>query len=284
MRLVRYGVAGKESPGLIDADGVLRDLSAHIADIDGAMLNDAGLDRLRALDPASLPAVDGSPRIGPCVGGVGKFICIGLNFHDHARETGLPIPEHPIVFMKATSSINGPDDDVIMPRGSTHSDWEVELAAVIGTPAKYVSVAQALDHVAGYCIVNDVSERHMQMHLTGQWTKGKSCDTYGPVGPWLVTRDEVPDPQALGMRLLVNDQLMQNGTSADMIFSVAEIIAHLSELMTLHPGDIIATGTPAGVGMGLKPEPVYLRAGDMMTVEIDQLGKQVQRVVADPLA
>ncbi|MEL0061929.1 MAG: fumarylacetoacetate hydrolase family protein, partial [Candidatus Puniceispirillum sp.] len=219
MRLVRYGVAGKESPGLIDADGVLRDLSAHIADIDGAMLNDAGLDRLRALDPASLPAVDGSPRIGPCVGGVGKFICIGLNFHDHARETGLPIPEHPIVFMKATSSINGPDDDVIMPRGSTHSDWEVELAAVIGTPAKYVSVAQALDHVAGYCIVNDVSERHMQMHLTGQWTKGKSCDTYGPVGPWLVTRDEVPDPQALGMRLSVNDQLMQNGTSADMIFS-----------------------------------------------------------------
>jgi 2-keto-4-pentenoate hydratase/2-oxohepta-3-ene-1,7-dioic acid hydratase in catechol pathway len=281
MRLVRYGGAGLEKPGMIDADDVLRDLSAHVADISGGMLDDASLDRLRGLDPASLPVVAGTPRLGACVAGVGKFVCIGLNFHDHARETGLPIPEHPIVFMKATSSINGPDDDIIMPRNSTHSDWEVELAAVIGTPAKYVSAETALDHVAGYCIVNDVSERHMQMNLTGQWTKGKSCDTYGPVGPWLVTRDEIPDPQRLGMRVSINDRMMQDGSSADMIFSVAEIIAHLSELMTLHPGDIIATGTPAGVGMGQKPEPIYLRDGDVMTVEIDRLGRQIQKVRAD---
>ena len=281
MRLVRYGDVGLEKPGLIDADGVLRDLSAHIADIDGTVLDDAALDRLRGLDPASLIAVEGSPRLGACVSNVGKFVCIGLNFHDHARETGLPIPEHPIVFMKATSSINGPNDDIIMPRGSNHSDWEVELAAVIGSPAKYVSVDKALDYVAGYCITNDVSERHLQMKLTGQWTKGKSCDTYGPIGPWLVTRDEIPDPQALGMRLAVNEQIMQDGTSADMIFSVAEIIAHLSELMSLHPGDVIATGTPAGVGMGQKPEAVYLRDGDVMMVEIDGLGRQMQRVRAD---
>lgn len=281
MRLVRYGDVGLEKPGLIDSDGILRDLSAHIADIDGTVLDDATLDRLRGLDPASLNAVEGSPRLGACVSSVGKFVCIGLNFHDHARETGLPIPEHPIVFMKATSSINGPNDDIIMPRGSNHSDWEVELAAVIGSPAKYVSVDKALDYVAGYCIANDVSERHLQMKLTGQWTKGKSCDTYGPIGPWLVTRDEIPDPQALGMRLAVNEQMMQDGTSADMIFSVAEIIAHLSELMSLHPGDVIATGTPAGVGMGQKPEAVYLRDGDVMMVEIDGLGRQMQRVRAD---
>ncbi len=281
MRLVRYGDVGLEKPGLIDSDGILRDLSAHIADIDGTVLDDATLGRLRGLDPASLNTVEGSPRLGACVSSVGKFVCIGLNFHDHARETGLPIPEHPIVFMKATSSINGPNDDIIMPRGSNHSDWEVELAAVIGSPAKYVSVDKALDYVAGYCIANDVSERHLQMKLTGQWTKGKSCDTYGPIGPWLVTRDEIPDPQALGMRLVVNEQIMQDGTSADMIFSVAEIIAHLSELMSLHPGDVIATGTPAGVGMGQKPEAVYLRDGDVMMVEIDGLGRQMQRVRAD---
>ncbi|MEK9911085.1 MAG: fumarylacetoacetate hydrolase family protein, partial [Candidatus Puniceispirillum sp.] len=250
MRLVRYGDVGHEKPGLIDSDDVLRDLSGIVPDISGVMLDDASLAEINALEAASLPAVSGSPRLGACVANVGKFICIGLNFHDHARETGLPIPEHPIVFMKATSSINGPDDVVVMPRGSTQSDWEVELAAVIGTPAKYVTPETALDHVAGYCIVNDVSERHMQMNLTGQWTKGKSCDTFGPVGPWLVTRDDIPDPQALGMRVMVNDTVMQDGSSADMIFSVAEIIAHLSELMTLYPGDIIATGTPAGVGMG----------------------------------
>ena len=281
MRLVRYGGVGHEKPGLIDSDDVLRDLSGIVPDISGVMLDDASLAEINALEAASLPAVSGSPRLGACVANVGKFICIGLNFHDHARETGLPIPEHPIVFMKATSSINGPDDDVVMPRGSTQSDWEVELAAVIGTPAKYVTLETALDHVAGYCIVNDVSERHMQMNLTGQWTKGKSCDTFGPVGPWLVTRDDIPDPQALGMRVMVNDTVMQDGNSADMIFSVAEIIAHLSELMTLYPGDIIATGTPAGVGMGQKPEPIYLRDGDVMTVEIDRLGRQMQRVRAD---
>ncbi|MFZ9135475.1 MAG: fumarylacetoacetate hydrolase family protein, partial [Candidatus Puniceispirillaceae bacterium] len=217
MRLVRYGEIGQEKPGLIDAAGVLRDLSGHIADIDASAIDDAGLDRLRGLDP-----VDGSSRLGPCISGVGKFICIGLNFHDHARETGLPIPAHPIVFMKATSSINGPDDDIIMPRGSTKSDWEIELAVVIGTRAKYVTVENALDHVAGYCIVNDVSERHMQMNLTGQWTKGKSCDHYGPVGPWLVTRDAIPDPQKLSMQLAVNGKMMQDGSTADMIFSVAE--------------------------------------------------------------
>jgi 2-keto-4-pentenoate hydratase/2-oxohepta-3-ene-1,7-dioic acid hydratase in catechol pathway len=281
MRLVRYGDVGHEKPGLIDSDDVLRDLSGIVPDISGVMLDDASLAEINALEAASLPAVSGSPRLGACVANVGKFICIGLNFHDHARETGLPIPEHPIVFMKATSSINGPDDVVVMPRGSTQSDWEVELAAVIGTPAKYVTPETALDHVAGYCIVNDVSERHMQMNLTGQWTKGKSCDTFGPVGPWLVTRDDIPDPQALGMRVKVNDTVMQDGSSADMIFSVAEIIAHLSELMTLYPGDIIATGTPAGVGMGQKPEPIYLRDGDVMTVEIDRLGRQMQRVRAD---
>jgi len=259
----------------------LRDLSDYIADIDANSIDDASLDRLRALNPASLDRVAGSPRIGPCIANVGKFICIGLNFHDHARETGLPIPAHPIVFMKATSSINGPDDDIIMPRGSTQSDWEIELAVVIGTRAKYVAVESALDHVAGYCIVNDVSERHMQMNLTGQWTKGKSCDHFGPVGPWLVTRDAVPDPQKLAMRLAVNGKLMQDGSSADMIFSIAEIIAHLSELMTLHPGDIIATGTPAGVGMGQKPDPVYLQDGDVMTLEIDGLGRQKQTILAD---
>ena len=282
MRLVRYGEIGQEKPGLIDAAGVLRDLSGHISDIDASAIDDAGLDRLRGLDPDSLPAVDGSSRLGPCISGVGKFICIGLNFHDHARETGLPIPAHPIVFMKATSSINGPDDDIIMPRGSTKSDWEIELAVVIGTRAKYVTVENALDHVAGYCIVNDVSERHMQMNLTGQWTKGKSCDHYGPVGPWLVTRDAIPDPQKLSMQLAVNGKMMQDGSTADMIFSVAEIIAHLSELMTLHPGDIIATGTPAGVGMRQKPDPVYLRHGDVMTLDIDGLGRQQQTILADP--
>ncbi|MDA9012859.1 fumarylacetoacetate hydrolase family protein [Alphaproteobacteria bacterium] len=281
MRLVRYGNSGQEKPGLIDADDRLRDLSDYIADIDANSIDDASLDRLRALNPASLDRVAGSPRIGPCIANVGKFICIGLNFYDHARETGLPIPAHPIVFMKATSSINGPDDDIIMPRGSTQSDWEIELAVVIGTRAKYVAVESALDHVAGYCIVNDVSERHMQMNLTGQWTKGKSCDHFGPVGPWLVTRDAVPDPQKLAMRLAVNGKLMQDGSSADMIFSIAEIIAHLSELMTLHPGDIIATGTPAGVGMGQKPDPVYLQDGDVMTLEIDGLGRQKQTILAD---
>lgn len=281
MKLLRYGPAGAEKPGMLDADGVLRDLSGQVADIAGAVLSDAGLDRLRALDPASLPVVDGSPRLGPCVGGTGKFCCIGLNYSDHAAETGAAIPEHPILFMKANSAIVGPNDDVMMPRGSTHTDWEVELGVVIGTTAKYVSEADALNHVAGYCVINDVSERHFQTQLTGQWTKGKSCDTFGPTGPWLVTRDEVPDPQALDMRLTVNGKRMQTGNTGTMIFTVAQIIAHLSQLFTLHPGDIISTGTPPGVGMGIKPAPVYLKAGDVMELSIAGLGQQRQMVGED---
>ncbi len=281
MKLVRYGENGQEKPGLIDADGTLRDLSAHVRDIAGAeVLGDAGLDALRALDAASLPQVDDSPRIGACVGGVGKMLCIGLNYRDHAEETGLPIPDHPILFLKANSAIVGPDDDVLLPRGSQKGDWEVELAAVIGKTAKYVTPEDALDHVAGYCVANDVSERSFQMDLSGQWTKGKSCDTFGPIGPWLVTRDEVGDPQDLDMSVDVNGKRMQTGNSATMIFTVAQIVAHLSELMTLHPGDVILTGTPPGVGMGMKP-PVYLRDGDVMELWIEGLGRQRQNVRAD---
>ena len=281
MKLLRYGEPGAEKPGMLDADGTLRDLSDHVADITGAVLDDATLDRLRALDPASLPEVTGDPRLGACVGSIGKFMCIGLNYSDHAAETGAAIPEHPILFMKANSAIVGPNDDVVMPRGSTHTDWECELGVVIGKTAKYVSKENALDHVAGYCICNDVSERHFQNHLTGQWTKGKSCDTFGPTGPWLVTRDEVADPQNLAMRLDVNGKRMQTGNTATMIFTVAEIIEHLSQLFTLHPGDVISTGTPPGVGLGMKPEPVYLKAGDVMELEIEGLGKQRQEVRAD---
>ena len=281
MKLVRYGNEGAERPGLIDANGVLRDLSAHIPDIDGRMLNDAALERLRALDTEALPAVDGSPRFAPVVGNIGKFLCIGLNYSDHAAETGAAIPAHPILFFKANSAIVGANDDVIMPRGSTHTDWEVELGVVIGTTAKYVSEQEALSHVAGYCIVNDVSERHFQTQLTGQWTKGKSCDTFGPTGPFLVTRDEVPDPQALDMSLDVNGKRMQTGNTSTMIFSVAQIISHLSQLMTLHPGDIITTGTPPGVGMGIKPDPVYLKSGDVMELHISGLGQQRQTVGQD---
>ena len=281
MKLVRYGNEDAERPGLIDANGVLRDLSAHISDIDGSMLNDAALERLRALDTEALPAVDGSPRFAPVVGNIGKFLCIGLNYSDHAAETGAAIPEHPILFFKANSAIVGANDDVIIPRGSTHTDWEVELGVVIGTTAKYVSKQEALSHVAGYCIVNDVSERHFQTQLTGQWTKGKSCDTFGPTGPFLVTRDEVPDPQALDMSLDVNGKRMQTGNTSTMIFSVAQIISHLSQLMTLHPGDIITTGTPPGVGMGIKPDPVYLKSGDVMELHISGLGKQRQTVGQD---
>ncbi|MGY9029252.1 MAG: fumarylacetoacetate hydrolase family protein [Rhodobacterales bacterium] len=281
MKLVRYGNEGAERPGLVDANGVLRDLSAHIPDIDGRMLNDASLERLRALDTEALPAVDGSPRFAPIVGNIGKFLCIGLNYSDHAAETGAAIPEHPILFFKANSAIVGANDDVIMPRGSTHTDWEVELGVVIGTTTKYVSEQEALSHVAGYCIVNDVSERHFQTQLTGQWTKGKSCDTFGPTGPFLVTRDEVPDPQALDMSLDVNGKRMQTGNTSTMIFSVAQIISHLSQLMTLHPGDIITTGTPPGVGMGIKPDPVYLKSGDVMELHISGLGQQRQTVGQD---
>ena len=281
MKLVRYGTAGAEKPGLIDGKGTLRDLSGHVDDINGAMLGDASLDALRALDPASLPAVSGNPRMGACVADFGKFLCIGLNYSDHAAETGAAIPEHPILFFKANSAIVGPNDDVVMPRGSTHTDWEVELGVVIGKEAKYVSKENALDYVAGYCVVNDVSERHFQTQLTGQWTKGKSCDTFGPTGPYLVTRDEVPNPQALAMRLDVNGERMQTGNTSTMIFTVAEIIEHLSGLMTLHPGDVITTGTPPGVGMGMKPEPKYLKVGDVMELEIEGLGIQRQEVKMD---
>ena len=281
MKLVRYGNVGAEKPGLIDADGTLRDLSAHVTDIAGDTLSDAGLDAIRALDTATLPAVDGDPRIGACVGNIGKFMCIGLNYSDHAAETGADIPKHPILFFKANSAVVGPNDPVVKPRGSTHTDWEVELGVVIGTAAKYVSEEDALDHVAGYCIVNDVSERHFQTQLTGQWTKGKSCDTFGPTGPWLVTRDEVGDPQSLGMRLDVNGKRMQTGNTDTMIFTVAQIISHLSQLMTLHPGDVISTGTPPGVGMGMKPQPVYLNDGDKMELWIDGLGQQTQVVFED---
>lgn len=281
MKLLRYGEPGAEKPGLLDGDGTIRDLSAHVADITGAMLDDASLDRLRALDPASLPVVAGTPRMGPCVSGFSKFMCIGLNYSDHAAETGSKIPEHPILFMKANSAIIGPDDEVRMPRGSQTTDWEIELGVVIGRTAKYVSTEDALDHVAGYCIVNDVSERSFQSKLAGQWTKGKSCDTFGPTGPWLVTRDEVPDPQALDMALDVNGEKRQRGNTRTMIFSVAEIISHLSGLFTLHPGDVIATGTPPGVGLGMKPEPVFLREGDVMELTIDGLGRQRQTVGRD---
>jgi hypothetical protein len=259
MKLVRYGENGAERPGMIDPAGVLRDLSGHVTDIDANMLGDEALARLRALDPSALPAVTGSPRFGPVVGDIGKFLCIGLNY----------------------SAIVGANDDVVMPRGSTHTDWEVELGVVIGTAAKYVSEEDALNHVAGYCIVNDVSERHFQTQLTGQWTKGKSCDTFGPTGPYLVTRDEIANPQALDMSLDVNGKRMQTGNTATMIFTVAQIISHLSHLMTLHPGDIITTGTPPGVGMGMKPDPVYLKPGDVMELEISGLGIQRQTVHQD---
>lgn len=281
MKLVRYGAAGSEKPGMIDADGVLRDLSDHIADVDGTNLSDDALDRLRALDPAELPQVDGTPRLGACVGSIGKYMCIGLNYRDHAEEQGLPIPEHPILFMKANSAIVGPNDDVVLPRGSKRSDWEVELGVVIGKKGKYISKADALEYVAGYCVCNDVSERHFQTQLTGTWTKGKSCDTFGPTGPWLVTRDDVPDPQALHMSLSVNGKQMQTGSTATMIFTVAEIIEHLSHLFTLHPGDVISTGTPPGVGDGIKPDPVYLKAGDVMELSIEGLGSQRQNVKED---
>lgn len=281
MKLLRYRVGDTVRPGMLAADGTVRDLSDHVEDITGATLDDAALAKLAALDVAALPVVEGDVDLAPCVGGVGKFLCIGLNYSDHAEEAGMPIPEHPILFMKATSAIVGPNDDVVLPRGSVAGDWEVELGVVIGKTAKYVSEEDALDYVAGYCVVNDVSERDFQIKLTGQWTKGKSCDTFGPIGPWLVSRDEVDDPQNLSLSCDVNGQRMQSGTTGKMIFSVAEIIAHLSQLMTLHPGDVIATGTPPGVGMGIKPDPIYLKPGDVMELEIEGLGRQRQTVRAD---
>ncbi|TDK48985.1 fumarylacetoacetate hydrolase family protein [Antarcticimicrobium luteum] len=281
MKLLRYFEGDTVRPGLLDAAGVIRSLAGEVADISGPALDAATLARLAALNPDSLPRVEGAPRLAPCVGGVGKFMCIGLNYSDHAEEAGMAIPEHPILFLKATSAIAGPQDDIVIPRGARAVDWEVELGVVIGKAAKYVSEAEALDHVAGYCVVNDVSERDFQIKLSGQWTKGKSCDSFGPIGPWLVTRDEVADPQALDLTLDVNGQRMQAGNTATMIFSVAQIISHLSQMMTLHPGDVIATGTPPGVGMGMKPQPVYLKPGDRVRTEIEGLGMQSQSIRAD---
>jgi 2-keto-4-pentenoate hydratase/2-oxohepta-3-ene-1,7-dioic acid hydratase in catechol pathway len=279
MKLLRFGPAGQEKPGLLDARGQLRDLSALVGDIAGEVLLPQGLARLAAIDPATLPLVQGSPRLGPCVAGTGKFICIGLNYSDHAQETGATVPPEPIIFMKATSAIVGPDDDIEIPRGSVKTDWEVELGVVIGKTAKYVSEQDAMEHVAGYCVINDLSEREFQIERQGQWTKGKSADTFGPIGPWLVTRDEIPDPQHLPMWLQVNGVSRQKGSTATMVFGVASLVSYLSQFMSLRPGDIISTGTPPGVGLGMKP-PTYLKPGDVVTLGIEGLGQQRQRVVA----
>ena len=281
MKLLRYGPVGAEKPGLLDAEGTIRDLSEHLPDIDGASLAPAKLQELAALDTSSLPAVDGNPRLGPPVSGVGKLLCIGLNYRDHAEETGAPIPEEPILFMKSTTSIIGPNDEVVLPRGSLKGDWEVELGVVIGSRARYVDEENALDYVAGYCVFNDVSERHFQLEGTGQWVKGKSADTFAPFGPYMVTRDEVPDPQDLHLWLEVDGKRYQDGSTRTMIFSVAHLVSYVSRYMTLVPGDIIPTGTPPGVGLGLKP-PVFLKPGNVMRVGIDGLGEQEQRVVAHP--
>jgi len=279
MKLCRYGRNGFEKPGMIDAAGKLRDLSKVVPQIGPEEISPQGLKRLAKLKPESLPLVKGEPRLGVPYVGIGKFVAIGLNFSDHAKETGSPIPPEPIVFMKATTCISGPDDDVMQPKHSTRLDWEVELAFVIGTKAQYVKKEDALKHIAGYCVVNDVSERAFQF-ATNQWDKGKGFDTAGPIGPWLVTSDEIPDPQALDMWLDVNGKRMQSGNTRTMIFDVATLVSHLSEYMTLLPGDIVTTGTPPGVGLGIKPNPVYLKPGDVMTLGIQGLGEQRQKVVA----
>ncbi|MDV6227520.1 fumarylacetoacetate hydrolase family protein [Nitratireductor aquimarinus] len=278
MKLLRYGPAGQEKPGMLAADGTLRDLSGTVADIAGDVISPEGLERLRAIDPQSLPVVEGEPRLGPCVAGLQKIVCIGLNYSDHAAETGAEPPEEPIIFAKALNALCGPNDDVEMPRGSTALDWEVELAVIISRKTKYVSEAEAMDHVAGFAIMNDVSERNFQTKRSGQWTKGKSHDTFGPLGPWLVTRDEVADPHNLDMWLDVNGERRQTGNSNTLIFNVPHVISYLSQFMTLMPGDVISTGTPPGVGMGMKP-PQYLKPGDVMTLSIAGLGEQRQTVV-----
>ncbi|MGI3125775.1 fumarylacetoacetate hydrolase family protein [Nitratireductor sp. PBL-C9] len=278
MKLLRYGPKGQEKPGLVDAEGQIRDLSHHVPDIAGDALSPAGLAAIAALDIASLPPVEGSPRIGPCVGRVGKFLCIGLNFADHARETGKEPPSEPVVFAKAVSAICGPNDDVEIPRGSDRTDWEVEMGVVIGSRAKYISEAEAMDHVAGFCLINDLSERRFQSERGGQWTKGKSHDTFGPIGPWLVTRDEIADVQDLGMWLDVDGERRQTGNTSTMIFGVAELISYLSQFMTLEPGDVISSGTPPGVGLGMKP-PTFLREGQVVRLGISGLGEQRQTMV-----
>ena len=279
MKLVRFGAPGAEMPGLIDPTGTLRNLSDIVPDISGGTLSDAGLEEIRTLDAAKLPAAPGNPRLGPCVGSVGKYVCIGLNYSDHAKEANMPIPEEPIIFFKATSSIMGPNDDIVLPKASQKVDWEVELCIVIGNEARYVTEAKALSHVAGYCVANDVSERHFQLERSGQWVKGKSADTFGPIGPWLVTRDEVPDPQNLEMWLEVDGHRHQSGSTRTMIFGAAQIVSYVSQFMSLQPGDIIATGTPPGVGMGHKP-PVYLSPGQTVRLGIEGLGEQKQQTRA----
>ena len=277
MKLLRVGPPGKERPAILDAAGAIRDLSSVVKDIAGDTLLPDSLARIRQIDPSTLPALNGSPRVGPCVTGVGKFVCVGLNYSDHAAESNMPVPAEPIIFMKATSSISGPYDDVELPRGSQKSDWEVELGVVIGKPAKYVSEADAMSHVAGYCVVNDLSERAFQLEGTGQWVKGKSADTFGPIGPWLVTADEVPDCQNLGLWLEVDGHRYQDGTTKTMVFGVQYLVSYLSRFMSLQPGDIITTGTPPGVGHGKKP-PVYLKPGNVMRLGVEGLGEPKQRV------
>jgi 2-keto-4-pentenoate hydratase/2-oxohepta-3-ene-1,7-dioic acid hydratase in catechol pathway len=280
MKLLRYGPSGREKPGLLAPDGEIRDLSAIISDIAGDALLPGSMEKLRNADISRLPIVQGRPRMGPCVGSVGKFVCIGLNYSDHAKESGMTLPVEPVIFMKATSSICGPDDDVVMPRGSTKMDWEVELGVVIGKPAKYVEEADALSHVAGYCVINDLSERALQLEGTGQWVKGKSADTFGPIGPWLVTPDEVPEPQNLDIWLEVDGHRYQNGSTRTMVFGVAYLISYVSRFMSLRSGDVISTGTPPGVGLGQKP-PVYLRAGNRMRLAVGGLGEQNHKVVVE---
>ena len=281
MKLLRYGELGQEKPGMVDADGQIRDLSGVIDDVAGQALLPETLEKLAHLDVSLLPVVDGNPRIGACVNGVGKFICIGLNYSDHAEETGATVPSEPLIFAKFSSAICGPNDPVIIPKDSTKTDWEVELGVVIGKPAKHVSEAEALDHVAGYCVINDVSEREYQLERQGQWVKGKSCDNFAPMGPYLVTTDEVPDPQNLAMWLDVDGHRYQDGNTKTMVYGVAHLVSYLSQFFTLHPGDVISTGTPPGVGLGQKPEPVYLRPGQSMRLSIEGLGEQQQITVAE---
>lgn len=279
MKLLRYGQPGQERPGMLDAQGRLRDLSQHIADVGGAALLSSSLAKLRALDSAALPLVEGQPRLGACVGGIGKFICIGLNYADHAAETGAAIPEEPVVFNKWTSAVVGPNDRVEIPRGSQKTDWEVELGVVIGLGGRYISEADAMRHVAGYCVINDVSEREYQIERGGTWDKGKGCDTFGPIGPWLVTADEIADPHSLNLWLEVDGKRYQDGNTSTMIFRIPQIVSYLSRFMSLQPGDVISTGTPPGVGMGQKPQPIYLRAGQTMRLGIEGLGEQRQQTV-----
>jgi ureidoglycolate lyase len=280
MKLLRYGPKGQEKPGLLDSEGKIRDLSAVVPDIAGDVLTDAGLAALRAIDPASLPLVQGEPRIGPCVGQIGKFVCIGLNYVDHAAESNLPVPTEPIVFNKWTSAVCGPNDGIEIPRGASKTDWEVELGVIIGKSCKYVDEADALAYVAGYCVINDLSEREWQIERGGTWDKGKGCDTFGPIGPWLVTRDEVADPQALDLWLEVDGHRYQNGNTRTMVFNVAKLVSYLSQCMSLQPGDVISTGTPPGVGMGVKPSPVFLKPGQTVRLGIDGLGEQRQTTYA----